>query len=87
MLKPRGGAHGAHPVLFFPCALPRLAAHEGRFRRALFESHSGAPGVRLARSSCAAPLACSWSREPRRGGKHGSPFLWLLYFGEAKESN
>jgi hypothetical protein len=24
---------------------------------------------------------------PEGGGKPGSPFLWLLYFGEAKESN
>jgi hypothetical protein len=24
---------------------------------------------------------------PEGGGKPGSPFLWLLYFGEAKESS
>jgi hypothetical protein len=42
----------------FPCAPPRSVASERRFRRALFESRSGARGVRPARSSCAAPLAC-----------------------------
>jgi len=26
-------------------------------------------------------------KEPRSGGAPGSPFLWLLSFGEAKESN
>ena len=42
----------------FPCAPPRSAASERKFRRALFESRSGARRVRPARSSCAAPLAC-----------------------------
>jgi len=41
----------------------------------MFESRSKTRVVRLARSSCAAPLACSWSREPRRGGKPGRRFL------------
>jgi hypothetical protein len=36
---------------------------------------------------CAAPLVGEMSREPRRGGALGSPFLGLLSFGEAKESD
>ena len=41
--------------------------------------------ARSASSAAACPV--EQRREPRSGGKPGSPFLWLLYFGEAKESS
>jgi len=47
--------------------------------RALSEPPQGA--------SSAAALPVEYRREARRAGAPGSPFLWLLSFGEAKESN
>ena len=35
----------------------------------------------------AQPRLLAADRGNPKGGKPGSPFLWLLYFGEAKESN
>ena len=66
--------------LIFPCAPPRYFANKRRFRRALSELRGRARFVCPARASCAAPLVCEISREPRRGGKPGAPsfgyFSW-----------
>ncbi len=57
---PAKSVRAAHtkPPFISPVRRRRSGASERRFRRTLFESRSGARGVRPARSSCAAPLTC-----------------------------
>ncbi|TXG80421.1 MAG: hypothetical protein E6R11_01170 [Rhodocyclaceae bacterium] len=65
-----------------PSAAPSSAVWPGGCRRALSEAPQG--------PSCAAApdrRAAQGTRSAAKGAAAGSPFLWLLSFGEAKESN
>src|SRR5208283_3949703 len=73
-----GKVHG-QGSLGSPCASAEERRADGGSRRGLSERPQGA--------SSAAVRLIEYRREARRAGAPGSPFLWLLSFGEAKESD
>src|ERR1700679_368409 len=73
-------ANARHRDAFeFPMCTAEERRPKGRSPRALSEPSQ--------RASCAAALSVEYRRAARRAGAPGSPFLWLLSFGEAKESD